>query len=786
MKRLHLVFLASLCLYSTITAQPISTAASTASRFQEVQDQPFRWMACLPGRQVRFLPGGLISIADYRHTGPAAEHGPLFQPEPASTTSEVLVWNWQWEADQPGAQPERRSSTAAESASPDEIWYRNLWPGIHLRYYLTGGQLKYDLVVDPGADPGLIAASLHGASFDKPDRRGRLLIDTPWGKVRDEAPVSFLEGEQGRQPVASAYRLDEKGKLRFSLPPLPDRQLPLVIDPLTMTWSTFLHSAGSDDYVLAVVRDASQHVFVAGYTKTPTFPVTPGVYQGNFGGQIDGYVAKLSPSGQNLIWSTFLGGSDWDMIYAMDIDNMGRLLVAGYTASSNFPTTPGALQQSLDGLHDGFLACLNPDGSSLIYSTLIGGSDRDYLHDMVAGPSGEAIMVGYTFSNDFPVTSGAFDPGYNGYGDTWVACVSPNGDSLRFSTYLGGSGFDMGMALDRGPDGSIGVVGNTNSHNLPLLLPLQSQLNLGQGNSTDDGFFLRLSANGSTLLNGTYFGGTSSDGLYAVQSSDAGEWFLAGNTYSVDLQTTYTAFQGSYQGNGDVFVMRLNAAGSGLVYSSYVGGSDVDYVKAVAVDASDQLYLLGASRSSNWPSTGGAFPHAGQYDAFLTHLSADGGALLSSTLLGGSFNDYPRSPSGLDLQGNLLALAITSHSPNVPTAGNGFQKSKLNGVDDAPWIVGFLGDALLPATEEGPTLPGQPVLPAFRLYQQGDEWWWEAGSDVPDFVQIQDMQGRQLGSENPGRQRGLLNMNHLAAGTYWVRAQVAGQTVVKRIVKTSL
>ncbi len=785
MQRLHLVFLASVCLYSTITARPIVTAPSPAPHFQEVHGEPYTWLATLPGRQVRFLPGGLISIADYRHSNPPEAPGPISQPEPGSDSYEVLIWNWQWEGQRSDAQPEGHGRDYTEASSAEEIWYRNLWPGIHLRYFFTESQLKYDLIVEPWADPSLISASLQGAGFEQLDRKGRLLIQTPWGKVRDEAPVSFLGHENGRQPVESAYCLDESGRLRFTLPPLHNRTLPLVIDPLTMTWSTFLHSSGSDDYVLAITRDASQYLYVAGYTKTPGFPVTPGVYQGSFGGQMDGYVAKLSPSGQTLIWSTFLGGSDWDMVEALEIDNQGRLLVAGYTASPNFPATPGALQGSLDGLHDGFVACMSADGSSLIYSTLIGGSDRDYLHDLVAGPSGEAMLVGYTFSADFPVTSGAFDPTYNGYGDTWVACVSPNGDSLRFSTYLGGSGFDMGMALDRGPDGSIGVVGNTNSLNLPLLLPLQSQLNFGQGNSTDDGFFLRLSANGTTLLNGTYVGGTNSDGLYAVQCSDAGEWFLAGNTYSSDLLTTYNAFQTSYQGNGDVFVMRLNAGGGGVVYSSYVGGNNVDYVKAAAVDGADQVYLLGASRSANWPSTGGAFSHAGQYDAFLTQLSADGAAVMSSTLLGGSYNDYPRSPSGLDLQGNLLALAITTHSPNVPMAGNGYQTTKLNGVDDTPWIVGFLGDALLPAVEEQLQQPDPVALPAFRVVQEGDQWWWEAAAEIPVFVQMQDMQGRQLWSERPGSLRGSLNMSHLAAGTYWVRANVAGQTVVKRIVKTS-
>ncbi len=343
-----------------------------------------------------------------------------------------------------------------------------------------------------------------------------------------------------------------------------------------------------------------------------------------------------------------------------------------------------------------------------------------------------------------------------------------SGNALLFSTFLGGTGFDMAQSLDRAPNGELAVVGNTNSLNLPLINPLQTTLNLGGGNATDDGFFLRFNADASQLLTGTYIGGSDSDGLYAVKASSAGQWFMAGNTNSTNLMTTSTAWQKNYQGSGDVFLTRLDASGTSVIYSTYLGGSDVDYVKAIAVESDDELYVLGASRSTDWYVSGGLYGPSGQYDAFLTHVTADGSAINSSTLLGGSYNDYPRSPSSLDLSGNLVSMAITTHSQNVQSAGNGYQQTKLNGLSDAPWLVGFEGDVLLPPTEEEGLPSDGSILPELTVSNMGESWSWKlknASSHIRS-ISLWDVSGRQVFLSEQNSDSGLLHLPHLARGSY--------------------
>lgn len=761
MKRLLLVFLASMFLSGFATHTPDYPSSKSSSFTLIPTDGMEVYTAQLPGKQVRFLPDGIVSIAEYRRIGreEVDPNSPLIAP--LQSEYEVMIYNWQWESSEHNI-PELDPATG-------HLWYRDIHQGIHLTYYFTeNGMLKYDVIADPGSNPDLIQATLDGAEFRAIDRKGRLVIDTPWGKTRDEAPISFVQERQHLSTIGSAYKLTDKGRLTFDVEFEPNKNQSLIIDPLTMSWSTFLHSPTSDDYVIAVIRDDNNFLYAAGYTETPSFPVTSGVYQGTFGGIIDAYVSKLGPNGDYLVWSTYLGGSDWDMAYALDIDAQGNLYVGGYTASSDFPVTQGANQEVMRGMSDGFITQLSPDGVTLGYSTYVGGTDRDYLYDLVCTDAGEVYFIGYTFSYNFPTTSLAFDQSYNGYGDGFLGGLTASGNALLFSTFLGGTGFDMAQSLDRAPNGELAVVGNTNSLNLPLINPLQNTLNLSGGNATDDGFFLRFNTDASQLLTGTYIGGSDSDGLYAVKASSAGQWFMAGNTNSTNLMTTSSAWQKNYQGSGDVFLTRLDASGTSVVYSTYLGGSDVDYVKAIAVESDDELYVLGASRSTDWYVSGGLYGPSGQYDAFLTHVTADGSAINSSTLLGGSYNDYPRSPSSLDLSGNLISMAITTHSQNVQSAGNGYQQTKLNGLSDAPWLVGFEGDVLLPPDTEAVITSADPLLPELKVTKTAEFWTWQLKntSTQAQGISLWDVSGRQVFLSEENGDSGLLHLPHLARGTY--------------------
>lgn len=779
MKHLLLVLLASMWLSCSI-AFTSDYHLPAPSRFTTIDTEEGSLpVLLLPGKQVRFLPNGIVSIAEYRQTGRDMEDPSSLIQEPISAQYEAMVWNWEWETSE--------ITTITYKDQLNELWYHNIQPGIHVKYFLTeSGALKYDVILEPGTQAKDVGVHLTGASFQKIDRHGRLIISTPWGKSRDEAPVSFMESMTERSMIRSSYSLTNSNRLSFEVEATPTTGEKLIIDPITMSWSSFLHSASSDDYMIAVVRDGAGFVYVAGYTETPSFPVTSGVYQGSFAGQIDAYVAKMSPDGDNLLWSTYLGGSNWDLAHALDIDSDGNLYVGGYTASSDFPITQTAAQTIMRGYSDGFVACLSPDGSTLQYATYLGGTDRDYLYDLVSDSTGNVIVCGYTFSYNFPITSGAYDGSYNGFGDGYVACISPDGNQILFSSYIGGTGFDICQAVDWAPDGTIGVVGNTNSTDLPVHQPLQNSLNLGNGNGTDDGFFLKLNHNASQLLTGTFIGGSGSDGVYAIQSNTAGEWFLAGNTFSANLVPTYSAYQTSYQGAGDVFIMRLDATGTSAIYSTYLGGTDVDYVKSIVVDEDDEAYVVGATRSTDWPVTGGLFGPSGQYDTYLTHVNADASVINSSTLMGGSYNDYPRSPSSVSLHGSTITIAVTTHSPNIQSAGNGYQKAKLNGLADAPWLVAFEGDIILPSTSNTYLKELKESGPVLLLTSSTEAWSWSL--DNPEALSLSlsiwDLNGRELLRFSSNREEGPLPIPHLPSGCYIVKAlREDGQQFVNQLIK---
>lgn len=780
MKHLLLVLLASIWFQCSHATNPDYHLPETSTFTTLETEAGIHPVLLMPGRQVRFLPGGTVSIAEYRRHGREVLDPSANLTEPIRSQYEVMVWNWEWEASE--------ATTITMYEQKGELWYHNIQPGIHVKYFLTeSGAMKYDVILEEGASAEDIGVHLSGAEFQKIDRKGRLVIETPWGKTRDEAPISFLEVNGERSSIASSYLLTNKDRMSFSVESAPESEETVIIDPLTMSWSTFLHSTTSDDYMIAVVRDGSNFVYCAGYTETPTFPVTSGVYQGTFGGQVDAYVAKMTADGDNLLWATYLGGTGWDLAHALDIDANGNLYVAGYTASLDFPITSNAAQTVMRGLSDGFVTCLSPDGSSMVYSTYLGGTDRDYLYDLVANSTGQVIVTGYTFSSNFPTTSGSFDQTYNGYGDGYVASLSTDGTQILFSSYIGGSGFDITQALDWAPDGTIGIVGNTNSTDLPLAQPIQSSLNLGTGNSTDDGFFLKMNQDASQLLTGTFLGGTGSDGLYAIQANAAGDWFLTGNTFSSDLVTTFSAYQTSYQGAGDVFVTRLDPTGTSIVYSTYLGGTDVDYVKSLAVESDDEVYVVGATRSVNWPVTGGLYGPSGQYDAYLTHLNADASVVNSSTLMGGSYNDYPRSPSSISLSGNLITVAVTAHSPNIQSVGNGYQKAKLNGLSDAPWLAGFEGDVILPPEQEVPLDELETAVTEFVVSQTSDGWHWELThrEEGKVNVSIWDLSGRQLTMQAVRQSNGMFQTENLPAGSYIVRAITEdGRQYVNRLIKS--
>jgi len=575
------------------------------------------------------------------------------------------------------------------------VHYRDVYPGVDLVYYGNQRQLEYDFVVAPGADPRRIVLGFKGAKLEI-DAQGELVLRTPGGDIRQHKPIIYQNIDGSRREIAGGYVRKGANRVGFQVAAY-DRSQPLVIDPV-LSYSTYLGGSGLDGGN-GIAVDAEGNAYVVGYTSSSNFPTTAGASQTSFGGGtgFDTFVTKLNPTGSALVYSTYLGGSGTDFGRRIAVDAGGNAYVVGQTTSNNFPTTAGAFKTSFGGGYsDAFLTKLNPSGSALVYSTYLGGSGEDDGSGISVDADGNAYMAGFTQSADFPATAGAFQTTFGGgYGDAYVTKLDPTGSALVYSTYLGGSDSDAAgnPALAVDASGNAYVTSETVSTDFPTTAGA-FQATLGGFQNV---FVTKLDPTGSALVYSTYLGGSITDSSQAIAVDADGNAYVTGSTTSTDFPTTAGAFQTSFRGGrNDAFVTKLNPAGSALVYSTYLGGSDREGGSSIAVDAAGNAFVTGSTTSSDFPTTvtsfqttfgGGtreAFSGRTGGDAIVTKLSADGSALVYSTYLGASENDIGFGIA-LDAQANPNAYVTGSTASfwNFPITTGAFQTWMAGGSSDA-------------------------------------------------------------------------------------------------------
>jgi hypothetical protein len=642
-----------------------------------------------------------------------------------------------------------------------KVRYQEVYPGIDVVYYgkqsAAGSQkseersgalsadraeLEFDFVVAPGADPRAIRFAL--TPSPSPGGRGwpggagegvriaangDLIIETQGGEVRFRKPVVYQEEsgvrsqesdarDQGlrtkdhRKFIEGSYSLREVAnhqspipnpqfEVAFELGPY-DKTKPLIIDPV-LSYSTFLGGALAD-HGFGIAVDATGNIYVAGETVSLDFPAkTP--FQSVSGGNTDVFVTKLDPTGATLLYSSYLGGGGLDRVAGLALDSSGSVYIAGTTTSVNFPTTTGAFQTAFAGgtcgtspCSDAFIAKIKADGTGLTYSTYLGGSNADAATGIALDSAGSAYVTGSTVSANFP-TAAALQSTYGGATDAFVTKIKPDGTGLVYSTFLGGTSGDWGQAIQVDSAGSAFVAGYTVSTNFPTADPLQNS-NHGMA----DVFVSKIGANGDALVYSTYLGGSEMDRAFALALDAAGNAYVGGHTYSTDFPVTAGAFQ-SALGNAacgtapcsDGFIAKLNPAGTSILFSTYLGGGEVDEVAAIAVTSAEQVFVTGYTRSDDFPLLhplqsafgGGTCGAAPCPDAFITQLDAAGDLLIYSTYLGGTNADYGRA----------LFLGGANHAFVTGTTGSGNFPTSVGAVQPLRGAESPIGDAFVVKVE---------------------------------------------------------------------------------------
>ncbi len=381
-----------------------------------------------------------------------------------------------------------------------------------------------------------------------------------------------------------------------------------------------------EEWAMSIAVNPLGDAYVAGRTNSPSFPVTPGAYDTTINGDWDVFALKLNPTG-GLVYATFLGGDQLDWGTDLAIDNTGGALLTGGTFSTDFPTSPGAHDPSLNGARDIFLTRLSSDGSELTYSTYIGGTGQDQGEGLALNIAGEIYITGWTTSADFPSTTGAFEEMSPGGFDAFVLKVDLNNPDLLYATYLGGTGEDRGLAIAVSQqDDEAVITGRTNSQDFPTT-PNAFASSLAGGTCDfvpcPDAFLVRLQPAGNSMEYGTYLGGSGWDEGRDIAVDGAENVLIAGETRSTDFPTSVDGYDTNMDGDLDGFFSAFALPAFTMEHSSYLGGDQWDVINGIVVDAHGELYLTGKTLSPDFPITPNALAAtiSGDYDAFAVHLT---------------------------------------------------------------------------------------------------------------------------------------------------------------------
>jgi len=597
----------------------------------------------------------------------------------------------------------------------DQVRYENLYPGIHLDAYDVDGYFKYDFVVEPGAFTKNIALRYEGADRLQ-IKKGDLVIHTSVDKIIEHEPYAYQEIDGKRITVNCVYQLNGN-TVTFQFPEGYNHRYKLVIDP-TVVAATLSGTTNNENFGHSATYDFSGNIYVGAQSFGSGYPSTFGAFQQNFGGGVaDIAVSKYNTNGSQLIYASYIGGSGVDLPHSLITDFDGQLYIYGSSDSNNFPTTSNAVQTTKGGRIDIVVSILTADGASLVGSTYVGGSQDDgfnhceinasygddYRGEIMLDRERNVYIASQSSSSNFPTTSGAFDRTFNTNG-TNAPVPSPAQDGVVFklnndlsnfywSTYLGEDGADTAMGLRVDNNNNVYVTGTAAGANFPM--PGGGfQSNFQGGDS--DGYIVRISENGSTILNGTFWGTSQDDNSYFMDVDLEGDLHIYGiSTGSIPVTPgVFSSMAGSRQ-----FISSFSYDLGSLVYSTVIGRgpnsidssgpfTDFDFVPvAFMVDKCDNIYFSGYDAVANLPLTNDAISTLGG-TFYLGILEPDASALSFATYYGAA-NHVDGGTSRFDKSGVVYQGVCSCTNFIMDTNNNAWSEDQSERCDIGVFKIDF-------------------------------------------------------------------------------------------------
>ncbi len=568
--------------------------------------------------------------------------------------------------------------------------YINAYPGIDVTFYGHDSRLEYDMIVQGHATPRKIRLKFTGAKRIELDADGDLVLKAHGLTIRQKRPVIYQMLDGVRKEISGRYKVHPGGEVTLDIGSY-DTARALVIDP-SIVFSSYL-GGNLDDIAYAVALDPAGNAYVTGYTGSSNLGVGLGM---NSLLSYSAFVTKISADGSAILYSVYFGGNSYTWAQGIAVDASGSAYVTGWTRATDFPVVGGVQSQFHGGRSygDAFVTKISPAGNAMVYSTFLGGSDDEQGHSIAVDGSGSAYVVGWTKSADFPTVNPLPTPACTASG-TFLAKLNPAGNSLTYATYVGGENLTA-VAVDA--TGSAYVTG------FAYLCTISPTLNAFQTTvaGSDDAFVTKVDPSGSTRVYSTYFGGSDNDLPTGIAVDSGGNAYVTGRTLSVDFPVVAAvqahlgtvppnAFFGPNSNPGDAFITKVNAQGTALVYSTYLGGAGDDWGSAIAVDGNGNAFVGGTAGSYDFPTVSSLQTWKGG-DAFAAEINSAGTAWVFVTLLGGTTADYGNGVA-VDSSGNVVVVGGTG-ATDFPTL-HPFQAS----------LGGPVYDAFVTKLSTGPPLP---------------------------------------------------------------------------------